>query len=257
MGPWQSMDLLWMMGATIGIREPSSYRDAGGERLRRVPLILLIQGIFAGWILLLLPAFGAESATVTFSLDFPNSDPDHYSIVVTSDGTGRYECSARISTESEDRETYQAEFRFSDATRVRIFDLAAQAHYFSGKVDSGNRKLAFTGAKKLIYKDGQRESSAGYNYSLVPAVQQLTALFQSVAATLEFGRRLSHEHRYQKLALDEELKRLEDEARRGEASEIQVVKPVLQEIYNDSSVMNVVRARAERIMKIGNATPAH
>jgi hypothetical protein len=213
--------------------------------------------VFACLVLLCsLPTRAADTATITFSLDFPNSDPDHYSIFVHSDGHAHYDCSAKISGESDDRETYQTDFTLSDATRTRIFDLAAQAHYFEGKIDSGNRKLAFTGAKKLIYKDGQRESSAAYNFSQVPAVQQLTTLFQSVSATLEFGRRLAHDRRYQKLALDDELKRMEDETRRGDLIELQAVRPVLQEIHDDASVMNVVRARAQRIMDMGNAVPA-
>jgi hypothetical protein len=203
-----------------------------------------------------LTARAAGPATVTFSLDFPNSDPERYSIMVQSDGHAHYECSAKMSSDSEDRETYQTDFIFSDATRARIFELAAQAHYFSGKIDSGNRKVAFTGSKKLIYNDGQRETAAAYNYSSVPAVQQLTTLFQSASATLEFGRRLAYFHRYQKLALDEELNHMEDEARRGDLIELQAVKPVLREIQDDGSVMNVVRARAQRIMELGNGAPA-
>jgi hypothetical protein len=81
-------------------------------------------------------------------------------------------------------------------------------------------------------------------------------LFQSVSATLEFGRRLAHDRRYQKLALDDELKRMEDETRRGDLIELQAVRPVMQEIHDDASVMNVVRARAQRIMDMGNALPA-
>jgi hypothetical protein len=204
----------------------------------------------------ILPVRAAEPATVTFTLDFPGSDPEHYFMSVQSDGRARYECSAKISTESDDRETYQIEFSFSNVTRARIFDLAAQAHYFSGKIDSGNRKLANTGAKKLGYKDGARESSATYNFSPQPAVQQLTTLFQSVSATLEFGRHLAYYHRYQKLALDDELKRIEDQARRGDLAELQAIKPVLQEIYDDSSVMNVVRARSQRIMEMGPGATA-
>jgi hypothetical protein len=198
----------------------------------------------------------ADSATVTFSLDFPASDPEHYSIFVTVDGHARYECSAKISADSEDRETYQSEFTFSDATRARIFDLAAQAHYFSGKVDSGNRKLAFTGAKKLIYADGQRSNTVEYNFSPLAPVQQLTALFQRVASTLDFGRRLAFAHRYQKLALDDELRKMEDSARRGELAELQAVKPILQQIYDDTSVLNVVRARAQRLMEMGKGSSA-
>lgn len=198
------------------------------------------------------PSRAADSATITFSLDFPASDPEHYLISLTADGRAHYECTAKISADSDDRETYQSEFTFSDAARAHIFDLAAQAHYFSDKIDSGNRKLAFTGAKKLIYTDGQRSNSAEYNFSSMVPVQQLTALFQNVAATLDFGRHLAHDHRYQKLALDDELKRMEETARKGELAELQAVKPILQQIYDDSSVLNVVRARAQRIMEMGN-----
>jgi hypothetical protein len=217
---------------------------------------LILAAIF-GWVALALvsSAHAAESASVTFSLDFPGSDPEHYVISVQSDGKAQYECRGRISKDSDETETYQTEFTFSDATRARVFELAAQAHYFSGKIDTGNKKLAFTGAKKLSYKNGPRESAAEYNYSPVPAVQQLTTLFQGLASTLEFGRRLAHYHRYQKLALDDELKRMELQARDGELSEVAAVKPILQEIYDDSSVINVVRARAQRIMEMGNSTP--
>ena len=197
--------------------------------------------------LLSLPVRADDSATVIFALDFPNSSPEHYSITVEKTGHAHYESVGKISDDSDERQTYQADFELSDPTRARIFDLAAQAHYFSGKVDSGNKKLAFIGSKKLSYRDGQRNSSADYNYSSVPSVQQLTTLFQSLSATLEFGRRLAYFHRYQKLALDDELTHMEDEARRGEVIELQAVKPILQQIYDDQTVMNIDRARALRI----------
>ena len=199
--------------------------------------------------------FSADSAAISFSLDFPNSSPEHYSISVESDGHAHYDSSGKMSQDSDVRDTYQTDFTFTDATRARIFELAAQAHHFSGKVDSGNKKLAFTGAKKLVYKDGEKISSAEYNFSQQPAVQQLTTLFQSVAATLEYGRRLTYFHRYQKLALDEELKRMEDQAKRGDLAEVQAVTPVLQQIYDDSSVINVVRARARRIIEMKPLPP--
>ena len=206
--------------------------------------------------LLALPVSAADSATVSFTLDFPNSSPEHYSISIQSDGRAKYESSGKISPDSDERDSYQSDFTFSDTTRARIFDLAHQARYFSGKVDSGNKKLAFTGTKKLTYHDDKHDSSAAYNYSTQQAVQQLTTLFQSVSATLEFGRRLTFYHRYQKLALDEELKRMEDQARRGEIAELQAVKAVLQGIYDDPSVINVVRARALRILEMAPSQAA-
>lgn len=203
-----------------------------------------------------LPARAADSATVTFTLDFPNSSPEHYSITVENNGHAHYESSGKISNDSDEREAYQTDFELSDATRARIFDSAVQARYFSGKIDSGNRKLAFTGSKKLAYHDALRNSSADYNFSTVPAVQQLTTLFQSLSATLEFGRRLTYFHRFQKLALDDELKQMEDEARRGEIVELQTVKPILHQIYDDETVMNIVRVRALRIIDMAPSPAA-
>ena len=212
--------------------------------------------VLASVVLLATLTHAADLASVSFSLDFPNSSPEHYAISVQSDGRAHYESSGKISNDSDARDDYQTDFTFSDAARAQVFDLAKAAHYFFGKVDSGNKKLAFTGSKKLVYSDAHRTSSAEYNFSPVASVQQLTSLFQNVSATLEYGRRLSYYHRYQKLALDDELKHMEDQARRGELSELQAVHPVLQQIYDDGSVLNIVRARAQRIMSMGKTVAA-
>jgi hypothetical protein len=193
----------------------------------------------------------ATNPVVTFTLDFPQSDPEHYSIAVDSIGHARFECTGKITQDSEDQ-TYRAEFEMSARNRERIFDWTKRAQYFAGNVDAGNRKLAFTGTKTLTYQDGTRSSTAKYNYSNVAAVQQLTVLFQNMATTLEYGHRLAYYHRYQKLALDEELKHMEAQAKNGELIEIQSVTPVLREIVEDTSVINVVRARAKQLIEMGS-----
>jgi hypothetical protein len=189
----------------------------------------------------------ASIAVVTFAFDFPQSNPEHYSIVVDATGHARYECIGKVAEDAE-AQAYQAEFVVSAGNRERIFEWTKQAQYFAGKIDSGNRKLAFTGTKILSYQDGRRSFTARYSYSSKAAVQQLTSLFQNMAATLEYGRQLAYFHRYQKLALDEELKRMELQAKSGELSEIQGIAPVLQEIADDTSVINVVRARAKELI---------
>jgi hypothetical protein len=198
----------------------------------------------------------APTAMVTFTFDFPQSIPEHYSIAVDSTGHARYECTGKVVADAEE-EPYQAEFEVSTGNRERIFEWAKQTQYFAGKIDSGNRKVAFTGTKILSYQDGQHSVTARYNYSSIAAVLQLTALFQNLAGTLEYGRRLAYYHRYQKLALDEELKRMEAQAKGGELSKIQIVAPVLREIVEDSSVINVVRARAKELIEMGNRTRRH
>src|SRR6201987_1032978 len=135
--------------------------DTASMRRRSSQVCPMLAGFF---LLSIAVCNAADPATITFSLDFPDSSPEHYSIVVQSDGRAHYESSGKISTDSDARDNYQADFTFSDAIRAQVFDLAKSAHYFSGKIDSGNKKLAFTGSKKLVYSDGQRTSSAEYNF---------------------------------------------------------------------------------------------
>jgi hypothetical protein len=193
-------------------------------------------------------AAAQETAAVSFTLDFPGSEPSHYVISVSSDGHSTYESDGKLSPEAE-ADPFHLDFMLSPGTRDAIFDLAKRANYFQGQIDSNKRKLASTGVKTLTYKDAQRSGTGTYNYSQNQAVQQITMLFQNLSTTLEFGRRLEYYHHYQKLALDEELKRMEEMAKEKSLVELPAVVPILQRIMVDTSVINPVRARAQRMVE--------
>jgi hypothetical protein len=187
-------------------------------------------------------------ATVSFTLDFPGANPGHYEIFVTDDGQGSYRSNGQLDEQSGPGDPAPLQFTLSDKVRKQIFDLAQRAHYFSGKVDSGRKNIANTGAKTLTYKDAQRNTQATYNYSLVAPVQQLTAIFQGLSTTLEFGRRLGYFHKYEKLALEQDLQRMEQLQKDNSLGDVQAIATVLNEIANDQSVINVSRARALRLL---------
>jgi hypothetical protein len=213
-------------------------------------------------------------AVVTFTLDFPTSEPEHYSIRVQSDGSGRYQSSGRLSadpveadsrdndsndndskndndsrnSDSHNNDSFDLDFTLVAATRQKIFELAAKAGYFQKDVDSHHKSLAFTGKKTLGYKDAQRSGESTYNYSTHSAVQDLTSLMQSLSTTLEFGHRLQYDHHYQKLALDEELKGMEELARANQLIGVTAIQAILDQIIADPSVINVTRARAQRLL---------
>jgi hypothetical protein len=217
------------------------------------------------------PAYSqAEApAVVTFSLDFPTSQPEHYSIRVQSDGSGRYQSSGRLSADpdetdshdtdshnndshdndSHNNDSFDLDFTVAEGTRQKIFQLAAKAGYFQKDVDSHHKSLAFTGKKTLGYKDARRSGESTYNYSTKPAVQDLTSLMQSLSTTLEFGHRLQYDHHYQKLALDEELKSMEELARANQLIGVTAIQPILDQIIADPSVINITRARAQRLLE--------
>jgi hypothetical protein len=187
-------------------------------------------------------------AAIGFSLDFPQSIPDHYEITVSSDGNASYDSTGKLTPDAEPGDPFHFDFTISPGNLTRIFDLAAKAKFFEGKVDSGKHNLASTGAKVLTYTNGSRHTQAEYNYSPIPAVQEITALFQNMSTTLEFGRRLDYYHHHQKLALDEETKRMEQMVNQKSLEEIQAIAPILQRIVADQSVLNITRARAQRLL---------
>jgi hypothetical protein len=197
-----------------------------------------------------------SAPTITFSLDFPQSIPDHYVITVSSNRRASYESTGKLTPQADPGEPFREEFTMSAETCKKIFELGAKAKYFEGQIDSGNKKLASTGVKVLTYTDGARKTEATFNYAPLPAVQQITAIFQNISATLEFGRRLEFYHQHQKLALEEELKRMEEMARSKSLEEIQALAPILQSIVADRSVLNVTRARAQRLLNGANVAAA-
>jgi hypothetical protein len=188
-------------------------------------------------------------AVVAFTLDFPTSQPEHYTIRIQSDGTAHYQSSGRLSADSDETDSFDFDFPVTAETGQKIFDLAAKAGYFKKDIDSHHKGLAFTGKKTLSYNDADRSGEATYNFSPNPVVQELTSLMQNLSVTLEYGHRLQYDHHYQKLALDEELKSMEGLDRTNELIEVTAIQPILDQIIADPSVINVTRGRAKRLLE--------
>jgi hypothetical protein len=190
-------------------------------------------------------------STVGFEQTFPGSDPGHYIISVTSDCRATYQSDGKLTDQAAADESFQFEFAITQPNCAKIFDLTKRARYFEGEIDSKKKNLAATGIKTLSYKDGAKSTKGTYNYSPVSEVEELTAIFQGLAATLEFGRRLEYDHHYQKLALYQDLKQMDESSGAAGLKEISAISPTLQKIVDDPSLMNVVRTRAQRLLAGG------
>jgi hypothetical protein len=191
---------------------------------------------------------GTTAPAVTFAFSFPGSVPERYTIKVSETGESTYESTGKLAVDSEAQSDFTYEFTVSETARKKVFDLARRAKFFDGDFDYKKGKLASTGEKRLSYVDAERSHQTTYNYSSNQAVQQLTQFFQGLSATLEFGRRLEYFHRYQRLALEAEMKRMEEINKGNGLEEIQAVSEILQKIASDQTVLNVTRVRAQRLL---------
>jgi hypothetical protein len=197
--------------------------------------------------------------SVSFELEWPGTDPPHYSISIDSTGRAAY-TSSPPSTESTGA-PYELKWTATDATRTRVFELARKAHFFQGKVDSGDKRIAYTGTKTLTYIEGPQDGTmpptsgayhqASYNWSSNPTVQELTKLFEEISTTIELGRKLQHDARFDRLSLDEDLRRMDELQQEKGLAEVGAIKPVLQQIVQDPQVMDIARERAKRLLETG------
>ncbi len=189
--------------------------------------------------------------TVTFTFDWPSVQPHHYSISVDSTGRAAYQSRIAEGTaeQSIEGDPYMVKFEVSEATRTRIFQLARAANDFNGNFDYKKRKIAFSGNKTLAYSEAGKHYETSYNWSENPAIQQLTNIFEGISNTQEAGCRLEQLHRYDKLGLDAELKNMEGMEHNQSLVELRSIAPILQQIVSDSSVMNIARERAQRLLQ--------
>jgi hypothetical protein len=190
----------------------------------------------------------AAPASVRFSFDWAQGFPwQSYSITVHSDGASGFD-GIPHADETNDTDAYRQDFTMSDANRQKVFELAQKLHYFQGDYDSHLKHVAQTGKKTLQYQSPQANGSTTYNYPQNPDVQQLTTLFTGIAMTLDFGRKLAYQYRYDKLGMNECLKQLEDLQASHGVEELQIIAPILRKIWNDPNLMNISRQSARRLL---------
>lgn len=197
--------------------------------------------------------YHARVPTVTFDLVWAQVTPQEFMIRTQADGPSSYLSRnplKPVQPGEEKEPDYTVDFTMSAKDAGRIFKWAQQAKYFNGDFDYRAHPIANTGKKTLTYTDESRHFQTVYNHSENKAVEQLTALFQGISSTIEFGRKLGFKHKYDKLGLEDQLKAMEDAAASNNLAEIQIIAPILQSVADDDSVLNIARRRAKHLLAL-------
>jgi hypothetical protein len=206
----------------------------------------------------------AAQPTVTFVFDWSQGIPwQAYSITVQADGSTHFQGTPAPDTATGgDTDLFQQDFTMSAANRSKIFDLAKKLNYFQGDFNSRVKHIAQTGRKTLEYTSADKHGSTTYNWSQNADVQELSRLFVAIANTLDYGRKLSFQYRFDKLGMDARLKELEYIRANHYAEELNVIAPILRKIADDPDMMDISRQTAQQLLRSlsgpsqPNATPA-
>jgi len=193
-------------------------------------------------------------AYVAFKFDWDQGRPwARYTITVDDAGNAHFE-GVGSPIDNGDNDAFTQDFTMSDANRQKIFELAKKADYFQGNFETKQKNIARTGEKTLKYHgmaagSGQSlNTSATYNYSPNSDIQELTRIFQSIAMTLDFGRKLAFQYRFDKLGMDDRLRSLQEMQATHYAEELQAIEPILQKIASDPNIMHISRVTAKQLL---------
>lgn len=184
-------------------------------------------------------SLSAQIPALTFTKEFPRSQPPYVSVVVTKTGALEYKESVN------DDQPVKAQMPESEA--AALFALAKQLDYFHGPLESG-LKVANTGKKTFLYDDGTGKiSQAEFNYSTNEVAQQLLNRFEEIAETERAYIQLERTARFDKLGVNDALAEIESLwLRKQLAAPLQFI-PLLNRVAKHESYMHLARERAARL----------
>jgi len=191
----------------------------------------------------------AATAVVTFTFEWAGIDVPKYSLTLGEDGRGHYSATevGRRGVEYAPQ-TVESDVQISAARTAAVFAAARELKRFDFACASTLKGVASSGAKTLAYAGPDGAGKCAFDYADDKRVMMLTSFFLGVAMTLDEGRVLEFDRRFDPLGLDKEISVFTGLVKEGNALEVGNIAPVLRRIAGDSGVFERVRVKAADLL---------
>jgi hypothetical protein len=209
------------------------------------------------------PAPPPPPETITFHFERAGLPVPVFTLTVHTDGTAVYQASYRpevpkyspyaATIAAQPSHEVTTDVTLTPATTAKLFGELRGDRNFPNGCASRAKNIASSGKKTLNYTGQAGASTCTYDYTEDKTIAALTATFEAIAFTLDVGRKLEIEHRYDRLALDPETEYLVEAVRNGNAVELSTIAATLRSLADDPQVLERVRARAVRLLAQANA----
>ncbi len=180
----------------------------------------------------------AGDATLTYRKVFKGSVPEFVEIKVSDSG----KCSFDIRQLAEP--PMPEPFDISQMLRDKMFSLAAELGNFRSVDLEVHRSIANLGQKTFRYeKDGATYETV-FNYTLNNAGSQLQQIFEGLSRQQDHMQTLERRLKYDRLGVNDALLELQADLDNKVLPEPERLLPVLEQISNDSRILDMARQRA-------------
>lgn len=208
---------------------------------------LLMLGVLLG----LIPVRGAAQAIVEMEFRHDGLVPGHWILTIHEEGSAHFW--SEPGPASTERRSIEAAALDEDVVLSRgfvqrIFAVARSQQEFRLRCES-RHPVAFQGQKTLRYRSATVNGSCVYNYSDIKAIESAGNEMQQVAETLVTGARLGQLAVHDRLGLDRAMEELASGFEEGRVSELGAIRPTLEKLAADPTVLERVRQRARALLQ--------
>ena len=183
----------------------------------------------------------AGDAVITYDKVFKGSVPESVEIKVSEPG----KCTFDIRQLSED--PAPESFEVGQVVRDKIFSLAGELGNFRNLDLDVHRRIANLGEKTFRYEKDGEVHEVKFNYTVNNAASQLLQIFEGLARQQDHLQTLQRRLKYDHLGVNDALVDLEADIDNKALPEPERLLPVLEQIGNDTHIMEMARTRARAI----------
>ncbi len=185
---------------------------------------------------------GDAGAIITYTKVLKGSVPEYEKITVAADGTGQYD--GRKLTDSPNPRP----FKLSPDVVTKLFDLAAGLKDFQNVDLESHKHVANLGWKTFVYRKSNEQFQCEFNYTLNRKAQELTNLFEGLAAVERHMAALEYSMKYDPLGLPRDLTEIQADLEQGALTDPELLAPDLKKVIQDSHYLHIAQVRAQRIL---------
>jgi hypothetical protein len=182
-----------------------------------------------------------DDSWVVYRKIFKGSVPEFAEIKISRAG----QCTFDIRQLNEDADPKN--FAVSDKLREKVFALAGDLHEFRNVDLDVHRKIANLGEKTFRYQNGAEIHEAKFNYTTNPSATQLYDIFEGLTRQEDHVITLQRRMRYDRLGIPAALSDLDGDLGHKVIPEPDALLPVLDQIAEDSKVVDIARTKARAI----------
>ncbi|MFN8007844.1 MAG: hypothetical protein U0V70_12610 [Terriglobia bacterium] len=156
---------------------------------------------------------------------------------------------AQIQWQKLDSELLRTNFRLRRSSVVFLYSLFSKSDFFDAKKNFvSDKKIADLGMKTISFQKGSERREVSFNFTEDKALQEINIFFENLAEQERFLLEMELTLKYDRLGITKKLDMLERELSANRIVAPERFKPILEQISNDNSLINLARKEALKLL---------